>query len=119
MGFQDEISDAFDEFHDVLTEGVDESAGYFRFPVTRAGADKTGAANINCIPSPSPDNLDLVSGGFRTDYQFSMCAKKEDMTTIPASGDLFLKGGRVSRVLFVDNSEMSPLVVFHCGTPDK
>ena len=119
MGFQDEMTEAFDEALVVLTGEAADGSGSFRFPVLRNGTDKALAANYDCIPSPSPDNIDLVTGGFRAEYQFSMAARREDFTTLPMSGDLFLKGGRVSRVLFVDNSEVSPLVVFHCGTPDK
>ena len=119
MGFQDEATEAFGILHAELTEGAADGAGSFRFPVDKTGADKTGAADYDCIPSPSPDELDLITGGFREDYQFSMSSKREDFTTLPIQGTLFLKGGRVSRVLKIDNSELSPLVVFHCGTPDK
>jgi hypothetical protein len=118
LSFQDQALEAFDAFLDVMKEGV-PLACVMRFPVTRAGADKSGTDDYDAIPSPSPDRLDLITGGFLEEYQFSMSARRDDFATLPIAGDLFKMNGRVSRILFVENSELSPVVVFHCGTPDK
>lgn len=119
MGFNDEVAEAFDLVTEELQDRVTWGATSLRFPVNKDGTDATGAADYRCLPSPSTNQLDLMAGGFRGDYQFSITVRRADFTTFPSSGSLILKGGRVVRIEKMDDSEVSPLVVFHCTTPEK
>ncbi len=71
------------------------------------------------IGAPSPDGTALLAGGFIADYAFSVAGRRVDFPTLPKSGDPIVKGGRKSKILKVEPSDISPLVVFHCGTPDR
>lgn len=119
MGFKDEMSEAFTEMRDTLGAEQDHAPFSIRYPVTKAGADAAGVAEYEVIPSPTPDRLELIEGGFLADYQFSMLAKVDDFPSAPVVGTLLLKDNRVSRILSVEASEASPFYLLHCGTPEK
>ena len=129
MGFQPEVLEAWQTMLEDMQDDclAPTGATSLRFPVTRAGADQsqTGfptAANYDCLPSPSLNQVDLITGGFVGAYEFSISVRKADcsfFTDPRMNGILILKGGRVSRVLWPEISELSPLVVLHCGSPDK
>ena len=118
MSFRDESIEAFDAMLEVMQEASPDAC-VFRCPVTKAGADATGAADYDTIPSPAPDRLELMSGGFLADFEYSMASRVDDFTTLPVAGTLFKRNGKISRILYLDTSELSGVVVFHCGTPNK
>ena len=123
MSFASQTAAAFTAALGVFRSG-NLNACVMRWPVNRAGADLTGARNYDAIEAPSPDNLALVAGGLMADYQFSMTCLKADFNTMPTSGSLLLRNGRVSRILTIENAvsptvDVSPILYLHCGTPDK
>ncbi len=118
MSFQSEALDAWEAMLELMQEEAPKAC-VLRFPVTKLGTDQTGAADYDCLPSPSPDRIDLVEGGFIANYQFSVSARVDDFETVPVSGELVLKNGRASRVLYTEVAELSPLILLHCGTPEK
>lgn len=75
--------------------------------------------DFDAIPGPSPDALLLVPGGQLNDYAFTLQARKTDFATLPLSGDRMAYKGKTSRILTVDAPDVSSIVQFHCGTPDK
>ena len=117
------------DFEDNVLRGFEQGLNIYRtskagscimrLPVNRDGTDADGAREYDCIPSPSPDALTLAAGGFIPDYQFSITVRKDDFETLPISGDLFVKSGRVTRILSLETTDISPVVLLHCGTPDK
>jgi hypothetical protein len=118
MSLQVDQLEAFDALLDVMREAAPESC-VIRWPVTKAGADATGAADYDAIPSPAPDTLDLMAGGFRADYGFSVSTRVSDFTTVPTIGTMLLKGGKVSRVIRAEAADSSAVLVLHCSTPEK
>lgn len=122
MSFASQNIDAFHAALAVFRSG-NLAACIMRLPVNRDGTDKAGAKNYDCIQAPSPDAMTLMAGGMNTDYQFSLTALKQDFTTPPASGTLFVRNGRVSRILVVEDGnafmDISPILYIHCGAPDK
>ena len=118
MSFSAEALDSFNALLEIMQEAAPTGCT-IRWPVVRDGTDNTGAADYDVLPSPSPDKLELMAGGFLADYEFSMSARRDDFDKLPDSGTLLSRGGRISRILSVENSELSPTIVLHCGTPDR
>lgn len=118
MSFQSESLIAWEALLEVMQEEA-ANACVLRWPVARNGSDKSGADEYDCIPAPTPDRLDLVAGGFLQDYQFSVSARRSDFTTLPVVGDLVLQANRVLRIVTVESSDLSAVVVLHLGSPDK
>lgn len=118
MSLQADQLEAFDALLDVMHE-ADPDGCVIRWPVTKAGADATGAADYDAIPSLSPDMLNLVEGGFREEYGYSVSARKDDFDTLPGNGTLVLRNGKVSRIINVESGETSAIVLIHCTTPEK
>ena len=119
MSFQQQLLDAFDGALDVFRSDEADSC-LIRLPVTKDGADVTGAANYDAIQAPTPDELVLITGGFQNRYKFSLTVRKADFANTAAlDGMLFLSNGRVSRILAVGDKtagvDISPVIILHCG----
>lgn len=118
MSFKEESIEAFDAMLEEMRDSNPDACSA-RYPVTRAGIDKTGADDYDCIPSPSPDKMDLQDGGFLNSYEYSMACRQDDFDSAPISGDLFKRNGKVSRVLWTEPGELSGLLILHMGTPER
>ena len=122
MSFQSQLCNAFRASIKVF-RSMSPGSCTLRMPVNNDGTDAFGATDYDCIQAPSPDTLTLVAGGFLNDYQFSVTCLKDDFNTLPIAGTLFLRFGRVSRVLIVQDGtpgvDISPILYLHCGAPNK
>ena len=119
--FQDQLVQNFKETLELVRSDVAGSCS-MRWPVKSDGSDDTGAADYDCISSIVPDTLSLLStgGGMLADYTFTLTMNRLDFQDeLPISGDLFKKNNRVSRILIIDNNDVSPILLIHCGTPNK
>lgn len=100
----------------LATVKADDTACKFRFPVDRDG---TGGIEYDGVIGPSPDTLTLTAGGFIEEYAFTILARVADFAETPITGQMLLRTGKVARILQVEVTDLSPLILLHCGSPDK
>lgn len=117
--WSDEILDGFEDALDMV-RSADPGNCSFAWPVDKSThLAVAGGRLYDCIASVTPDAMTLMAGGMLEDYEFTIVCRRADFETPPISGDLIIKNGRLSRILTPSPSDVSPLLVLHCGTPHK
>lgn len=118
--WHDEILDGFDAALEMTAGSGQVGACSFTWPVDRVSKlPATGSKVYDCIGTSSQDALALMAGGMMADYEFTLTCRRQDFDTVPLSGDLILRNGRLSRIIRPEPSDVSPLLLLHCGTPHK
>ena len=100
-------------FENALASGMDVAINAFGTSFVYKTTTYTG------IQTDNDFTLDLVAGGFKSDYHFSLHCRKADFTALPKPGETLTLGGTLYRFVHVITSDGDPGVRFDCTTPDS
>jgi len=100
-------------FDNAVAAGLDVAINAFGTPFTYNSHTYTG------IQTDNDFTLDLVAGGFKSDYRFSLHCRKADFTTLPQPGETLTLGGTLFRFVHVITSADDPGLRFDCTCTDS